>query len=104
MALRFYYYYKKFKDCLKRNQMNLAWFSLFLSYSLMTLTYMFSDFFSENEALRGKFLHAGYILITTGVFFFIYNTETLKIIKTKRVIFYRFWGFVHNIYYLDRGF
>lgn len=94
-SLIFLKYYHDNKDTIKGSKLQLAWFWLTLGYAGTIFLYLFSDYFSMEEAQRNLLLNIAYLSEATGALFFFFNIEKLEIIRTRR-----FFSFLFGILYL----
>jgi CRISPR/Cas system-associated endoribonuclease Cas2 len=85
ISFQFIKNYFRSNDTVKGNKMHAAWASLFFGYSTLSMSFVASDFFSTDLHQRDVFLQIGYLCLTTGAFLFIYYSEKLKIINTRRI-------------------
>ncbi|MBN2149912.1 MAG: hypothetical protein JW839_00570 [Candidatus Lokiarchaeota archaeon] len=85
ISFQFIKNYFQLHDSVKGNKMHAAWASLFLGYSMLSMAFVASDFFSTDFHQRDVFLQLGYLSLTTGALLFIYYSEKLKIINTRRI-------------------
>ncbi len=86
LAFKFFKNNATSKETTRGSRMFVAWGWLFAGYAATIILYIIADFYMIDLAkARFDWLEVGYVALATGVLFYIYNIESVGIIKTKHV-------------------
>ncbi|MEX2683588.1 MAG: hypothetical protein Q6373_018575 [Candidatus Sigynarchaeota archaeon] len=85
LAFKFFKNNAILKETRRGSKMFVAWGWLFTGYAATIIIYIISDFYAMDLTSRFDWLEFGYVALATGALFYIYNIESVGIIKTKHV-------------------
>jgi hypothetical protein len=92
LAFKFFKNYATLKETSKGSKMHAAWGWLFAAYAATIVIYIIADFYTTKITVRYDWLEFGYVAIATGALTYIYNIESVGVIKTKHVFTISFGG------------
>jgi hypothetical protein len=84
LSFKFFKNYATLKETSRGSKMHAAWAWLFIGYAATVTIYIIADFYTD-LLYRFDWLEFGYASLSTGALFYIYNIESVGIIKTKHV-------------------
>ncbi len=90
LSFKFFKNYATLKETSRGSRMHAAWGWLFIGYAATIAIYLVADFYTDTRyptdwQYRFDWLEFGYLALATGCLFYIFNIESVGIIKTKHV-------------------
>lgn len=85
LSFKFFKNYATLKETSRGSRMNAAWGWLFIGYAATIFLYIIADFYTTSMQARYDWLEFGYVALATGATFYIYNIESVGVIKTKHL-------------------
>nr|MDO8086124.1 hypothetical protein [Candidatus Sigynarchaeum springense]MDO8119662.1 hypothetical protein [Candidatus Sigynarchaeota archaeon] len=85
LAFKFFKNYLTLQDTSRGSKMHAAWGWLFTGYATTIIIYIIADFYAMALQIRFDLLEYGYVAMATGALFYIYNIESVGVIKTRHV-------------------
>lgn len=92
LSFKFFKNNATLKETSRGSKMHAAWGWLFIGYAVTIVLYIIADFYTTDLQARFDWLEFGYVSLSTGALFYIYNIESVGIIKTKHVFSITFGG------------
>ncbi len=83
LAFKFFKNYLTLQDTSRGSKMHAAWGWLSTGYAATIIINIVSDFYATDTQTRYDWLEFGYVAMSTGALIYIYNIESIGIIKTK---------------------
>jgi hypothetical protein len=83
LAYKFFKNYRTLHDTVHGSRMHAAWGWLFFGYAITQIIYIIADFYAMDQPTRDIYIILGYLSVSTGALFYIFNIEGVGVIKSR---------------------